>query len=430
MRRSSLIISATLLAILTSTAVWISRVGADDKQSKKSADTKADKAPKLSEKELLKQWAELSARHERIMKSAAKIRAEFESAKTKEEQKKLELAIANLREEFETEVQPALLKLGPKVYERRPTDALAAQIAIGALMDDRKFAEIVTILKKLAKGDTDGKLLAESVLQLLYRENRFDDIISVADIMAEAKDADSRILMLDSLAHFNVNDFEKAKEFAARASKDPEAAKGAAKLIADCETQADLWKRELAIRAAEAKANDLPRVTFHTNEGDIVLELFENEAPNTVANFISLVETKKYNGVKFHRVIPGFMAQGGDPNTLDDNPRNDGLGGPGYTIDCECYTEKARMHFQGSLSMAHAGKDTGGSQFFLTFVPTTHLNWSEGKDESNHTVFGRIIEGVDVALALKIGDEIQSAEVNRKRPHAYVPKRNAEKPQK
>ncbi|MBS0264346.1 MAG: peptidylprolyl isomerase [Planctomycetes bacterium] len=171
----------------------------------------------------------------------------------------------------------------------------------------------------------------------------------------------------------------------------------------------------------------MPRVVLQTNEGKIVLELFENEAPNTVANFISLVEAKKYNGVKFHRVIPGFMAQGGDPNTLDDNPRNDGQGGPGYTIDCECYTDKARMHFQGSLSMAHAGKDSGGSQFFLTFVPTTHLNWSKGKEESNHTVFGRIIEGLDVALALKIGDEIQKAEVVRKRDHAYAPKKKADK---
>jgi cyclophilin family peptidyl-prolyl cis-trans isomerase len=243
--------------------------------------------------------------------------------------------------------------------------------------------------------------------------------------------------MLDSLAHFNVNDFDKAKELATRAQTDPAAAKGAKNLIADCELQSQLWKKELAIRAQEAKADDLPRVSLMTNKGEIVLELFENEAPNTVANFISLVEAKKYDGVKFHRVIPGFMAQGGDPNTLDDDPRNDGQGGPGYTIDCECYSKKARMHFQGSLSMAHSGKDTGGSQFFLTFVPTTHLNWAPEKD-ANHTVFGRIIKGLDVALALKVGepkdigdvsvpiDEITTAKVIRKRDHAYVPKTKKE----
>src|SRR4029077_21260405 len=119
----------------------------------------------------------------------------------------------------------------------------------------------------------------------------------------------------------------------------------------------------------------------------------------------------KYDGVKFHRVIPGFMARGGDPNTLDDNPANDGQGGPGYTIPCECYTEKARMHFQGSLSMAHAGKDTGGSQFFITHTPAPHLNWADDKMQNNHTVFGRVVEGLDVALALRAGDKIKTAKV-------------------
>jgi peptidyl-prolyl cis-trans isomerase B (cyclophilin B) len=123
------------------------------------------------------------------------------------------------------------------------------------------------------------------------------------------------------------------------------------------------------------------------------------------------------------------MAQGGDPNTLDDDPGNDGQGGPGYTIACECYSEKARKHFQGSLSMAHAAeRDTGGSQFFITHVPTAHLNWAPDKREANHTVFGRVIEGLDVALALRIGDTIESASVVRKRDHAYVPKKVGEKP--
>ena len=104
-----------------------------------------------------------------------------------------------------------------------------------------------------------------------------------------------------------------------------------------------------------------------TSEGDIEIELFENEAPNTVLNFITLVDKGFYNGLKFHRVLPGFMAQGGDP-------KGDGTGGPGYTIPCECYQPDHRLHFRGSLSMAHAGRDTGGSQFFLTFVPTQHLD--------------------------------------------------------
>lgn len=186
-----------------------------------------------------------------------------------------------------------------------------------------------------------------------------------------------------------------------------------------------LWATESAIRDAEAKADDLPRVKLTTTKGDIVIELFENEAPNSVANFISLVEKKFYDGIAFHRVLPGFMAQGGDPLTKDADPRNDGTGGPGYSIKCECISPKARMHFRGSLSMAHAGVDTGGSQFFLTFVPTTGL---DGK----HTVFGRVIEGFDVLDKLQRVDPerpnpnlkpdvITSATVLRKRAHEYVP---------
>lgn len=174
---------------------------------------------------------------------------------------------------------------------------------------------------------------------------------------------------------------------------------------------------EMAVRAEEAQADDLPRVTIETSKGPIVVELFENEAPNTVANFISLVEKGFYDGTPFHRVIGGFMAQGGDPTGT-------GTGGPGYVIECECQEPGARKHFLGSLSMAHAGEDTGGSQFFLTFRPTEHL---DGK----HTVFGRVIEGFDVLPKLTRTegqfaggqpDEIVKAEVIRKRDHDYNPK--------
>lgn len=177
---------------------------------------------------------------------------------------------------------------------------------------------------------------------------------------------------------------------------------------------------EMAKRQAEAAADDLPRVRISTSVGDLVVELFENEAPNTVANFISLVDKGFYNGTPFHRVIGGFMAQGGDPTGT-------GTGGPGYTIACEVDAPDARQHFRGTLSMAHAGRDTGGSQFFLTFRPTDHL---DGK----HTVFGRVIEGFDVLpkimrttdgqgrpVAGVQPDTIVKAEVLRKRNHAYVP---------
>ncbi|MDA7527356.1 peptidylprolyl isomerase [bacterium] len=164
---------------------------------------------------------------------------------------------------------------------------------------------------------------------------------------------------------------------------------------------------------------------FKTSRGDIVLELFENEAPNTVANFISLVEKEFYNGLKFHRVLPNFMAQGGCPLSKTD-PARAGSGGPGYNIACEAYRKDARRHFSGSLSMAHAGKDTGGSQFFITHLPTPFLD-KEVQPSSVHTVFGRVVEGLNVARELQKDDTIESATVIRKRNHEYVPETGPER---
>lgn len=182
----------------------------------------------------------------------------------------------------------------------------------------------------------------------------------------------------------------------------------------------DTWKKEQQIRENESTADNLPRVLLKTSKGDIEIELFENDAPATVNNFVYLVEKKFYNGLPFHRVLPGFMAQGGDPN-------GNGTGGPGYAIPCECYKPNYRHHFRGSLSMAHAGRDTGGSQFFLTFAPTVSL---DGK----HTVFGRVIKGMDVLAKIQrvdpedkeatvAPDKIIEAKVIRKRAHDYVPKK-------
>jgi peptidyl-prolyl cis-trans isomerase B (cyclophilin B) len=160
----------------------------------------------------------------------------------------------------------------------------------------------------------------------------------------------------------------------------------------------------------------LPRVKLTTSKGEILLELFEDQTPNTVANFVSLTEDGFYDGVKFHRVIPNFMIQGGDPLTKDDSMKARwGTGGPGYSIDCE--TKTSPKHGAKVLSMAHAGSNTGGSQFFITHVPTPHL-------DGVHTVFGKVVEGADVVDAIRQGDTIEKAEVVRKRGHEYAPEKN------
>ena len=141
----------------------------------------------------------------------------------------------------------------------------------------------------------------------------------------------------------------------------------------------------------------MTKVIFETDSGNIQFDLFSEDAPNTVANFTNLVNDGFYNGLSFHRVIPGFMAQGGCPNTREGASGMPGTGGPGYKIKCEINSNK---HITGSLSMAHAGKDTGGSQFFLVHEPQPHL-------DGVHTVFGKT-DDMKVLLSITNGTRINS----------------------
>lgn len=144
------------------------------------------------------------------------------------------------------------------------------------------------------------------------------------------------------------------------------------------------------------KSDIMKKAIIETEKGTIELELFEKDAPNTVANFEKLIKEGFYDGLTFHRVIPDFVIQGGCPN-------GNGTGGPGYTIKCE--TEgNPNKHGTGALSMAHAGKDTGGSQFFITHSPQPHL-------DGVHTVFGQVIDGMDVVYKIKAGDKMLKLKV-------------------
>jgi peptidyl-prolyl cis-trans isomerase B (cyclophilin B) len=138
----------------------------------------------------------------------------------------------------------------------------------------------------------------------------------------------------------------------------------------------------------------MSKAEIHTQKGVMHVSFFENDAPGTVANFIKLSKAGFYDGLSFHRVIPGFVIQGGCPNGT-------GAGGPGYTIKCELDGEN-QYHDRGVLSMAHAGRDTGGSQFFICHSRdnTAHL-------DRQHTVFGKVVEGVDIVDDIQQGDVIQ-----------------------
>lgn len=150
------------------------------------------------------------------------------------------------------------------------------------------------------------------------------------------------------------------------------------------------------------------KATIKTSRGTVVADLYPSEAPITVANFEKLANSGYYDGTKFHRVIPDFVVQGGDPYSKGGAQAKGpvGTGGPGYTIKCETKGNPHR-HSVGSLSMAHAGKDTGGSQFFMVLSEANarHL-------DGVHTVFGRIVEGLDVLKEIRQNDELTEARVS------------------
>lgn len=206
------------------------------------------------------------------------------------------------------------------------------------------------------------------------------------------------------------------------------------------------WMSEQQIRRAEAAADDLPRVRLTiehqafeqgpdgrplgpkaTGRDEVEVELFEDQAPATVANFLSLVERGFYDGTRFHWAESASMAVGGDPNTRNADPADDGSGGPGYVIPDEFQQPHARLHFRGSLAMVETAPHTAGSQFFIEPVPHPEMN-------HRLTVFGRVIRGQDGVdritrgrTNLRVGrfgktipgDLLVRAEVIRKRPHPY-----------
>lgn len=316
----------------------------------------------------------------------------------------LEPMVASAKKKVEAMVEAAL--------ESYKTDPNADPDATKLLLEVVQF-------KIVGKGEEGGG-------------DQLETALPIVDALVEGGADKPELPMWGLFTAVGVNDFELAEKFAriaeergvvdppADASESSQQVFGQARqYMAELDRYKSRWEEEQAIREKEAAADNNPRVKMELSKGDIVIELFEDQAPIATANIITLVKKGYYDGIVFHRVIPHFMAQGGDPTGT-------GSGGPGYSIECECFGPDARGHFRGSLSMAHAGKDTGGSQFFLCFVPTDFL---DGKTPgSKHTVFGRVVEGIEVIGDLQVidpqkggpePDKIIKAEVLRDRGHDY-----------
>jgi len=339
--------------------------------------------------------------------AAPAARAEFDDALGR--MKKLMADLTVLQAQYQ---QPKADKAALEAkFEATKQEAMAAgarleAAALGVLSEDPTDAGALEIASAVVAGGLEADDPARA--------------LAAADTIDSAGAASTDVALMAASAALVLSRPEAAAAWLARAAEAQAPAEQIAQLRAALDRERPKIEAELAKRKTEAEADDLPRVKLTTSAGEIVVELFENEAANTVANFVSLVERGFYDGTPFHRVIGGFMAQGGDPTGT-------GSGGPGHAIACECEKSGARLHFRGSLSMAHAGKDTGGSQFFLTFRPTDHL-------DGRHTVFGRVIEGDEVLARLSRTqdaegrpvpgvqpDTIRKADVVRKRDHAYIP---------
>jgi cyclophilin family peptidyl-prolyl cis-trans isomerase len=335
------------------------------------------------------EWKALVAEKAALVEKLTGMQEKFANA-TAEEQQKLAQEAQGLQQNFQQKVAPRMVELAPQVYAANPQDIDAAEI----------------------------------MLQVHYSKMQFEQAAEVADSILAQQPEHQLALNVGGVANFANHDFKKALgQLEAAQKADQLIPQLGGQYLDSARNYVGYWEKEEQIRQQEAAATgdqQLPRVKMTTSKGEIVLELFENEAPNTVANFISLAEKGFYDGLTFHRVIPTFMAQGGCPNTREGATGQPGTGGPGYNIKCEAYEPNARRHFAGTLSMAHAGKDTGGSQFFITHLPTPHLD-QEVRPESVHTVFGRVIEGLDVVRELEVDDPIEKVEVVRKRNHDYKP---------
>jgi cyclophilin family peptidyl-prolyl cis-trans isomerase len=342
---------------------------------------------------LLRQWKETIAQISSVLKQR--------SEATGEQRAQLDKQVGDLYKQAD-ELIEQMSNVGLEVYKADP----------------KAYSDVNDTLLAIARFHLTGTQTGDG-------GDQYEKAIKLIKGLIDAGAGDQwpQLYLWGALSAYNTNDFDLAEQYFAKwsaagggdAGLPQNLMESAAQYQQNLPAMKRAWEKESQLRQAEAKADDLPRVKLTTSKGDIVLEMFENEAPQSVANFITLVKQGFYDGVPFHRVLPGFMAQGGDPTGT-------GSGGPGYNIKDEQRLPNARKHFRGVMSMANTGQpNSGGSQFFLTFVPTSFL-------DGRHAVFGRVIEGMDVAAAIKRRDpdnptgqpdKIIKAEVLRDRGHEY-----------
>jgi peptidyl-prolyl cis-trans isomerase B (cyclophilin B) len=400
-----------------------------------------DSGPVLTNAQLQKKLDDLEKAGERVFL----LEEQLENSKGKKDIQKLEQLKALVKQLDADEV--AMDKALGRARQARPKDPVPQWLTGELLIFIRAEPEVIfPFFQRARQAGFDHPRLWSGLARLRYQANEFEQALSLATKASDKDDQDRRLWDIFRLAAFANEKFDLVSKRLTKAfpGQKPDWAAGISKITKDLEAK---WQAESKLRAAEEKADNLPRVRLtiehrrfaiqdgkattrieKTGTGEVILELFEDEAPATVANFLTLVSQKFYDGTKFYLAEPAGLVAGGCPKTKNGDPAEHATGTPGYFIPDEYDYPKARHHFRGSLSMANQGEpNTAGCQFLITLIPQPSM-------DGHFTVFGRVIKGQEVvdritqgrthpAVApfgrIIPGDVIIRAEVIRKRTHEY-----------
>ncbi|MHC4548050.1 MAG: peptidylprolyl isomerase [Planctomycetota bacterium] len=317
------------------------------------------------------------------------------------------------------ESEPATEHLGLKLLEEAGRDAGTLRDFSGwynGRRTDAPLAELEERLRQAIAAYPDYISLRANLVQVSAARNDLEGALAALDRLGEdfpqiATTVRHLLIRMEFLR--NLSRYEEA---VAHLDRHAEALQGDPR--ADVERpmarhMLAAWRAEQEIRRREAERDDLPRVRVKTNKGEIVLELFEDDVPNAVANFISLVERGVYDGTRFFWAEGGRRILGGDPNSRDEDPHNDGFGDPGYLIESE---PGRRLNFGFMVAFADKRRErrTEGASFVIHMSPLPAI-------DGRNTVFGRVIEGHDTVRKLEYYDVLVEAKVVRKRDHEYEP---------
>lgn len=327
--------------------------------------------------------------------------------KIREIDKEINSLFVNLPVGFPRQQQAHLAKIEQLKVIQADFRKRLDQAAIASFKaDPQKNLRAARHIGQMLVANLEGKAIGKS-----YDPAR---AMELAELLIENSDFDPQLHVIGYSAALAVQDFDRATEMLEKLAEIGQMMEpGLFKKLDDIKQK---WESELEIRELESQANDLPIVRLEMPEGVIQIELFENQAPETVANFISLVEAGFYDGRRFFQVRPGQIARAGCPEDR-------GEGNPGYQIPKES-VESPRNYFSGTLGMYHSGDGMAGSQFFVSYGPRVDF-------ERNYVAFGRITEGLDVLFAFDRAEpqreqvsapeknQILKAEVVRKRDHEY-----------